>query len=120
MKKFLIVATALVATATAADAKCTKKSLNGSWAVGYSTVAAIGTMASGTFTATLSGSTVTFTLSSFNSTKCRGTGTGTFGTTPVTVNVASEKIPTSDVSPNHLLVTMTAAGGSAMLTMQRQ
>ncbi len=117
MKKVFLVAAALAMVTTAAEAKCTKKSLNGNWSMGFQGQGFPATMAGGVFSG--AGGAVTFTLTSFNSTKCRGIGSGSFEGTPVTVAVASERIPGSDVSPNHIFVTVTAGSSSLVLTLQR-
>lgn len=120
MRTLLVAAAVLAAAVTAAEAKCTKKSLNGNWAANLGSVAAVGVMAGGTYNVSIGGSTVNFTLTSFNSTKCRGTGSGTFVGTPVTVEAASEGIASSSSKPNHLLVTVSVGGSSLMFAMQRQ
>jgi hypothetical protein len=120
MKTLIVAAAMLAAAVTAAEAKCTKKSLNGSWAIGLSSISAVGTIAGGNFSATASGLTVDFSLSSFNSTKCRGSGTGTFDGTAGTVKLASEAIASTTGKPNHLLLTMTVGGQIIILPLQRQ
>ncbi len=120
MKKFLIAAAALAFVATAAEAKCTKKSLNGTWSLGFAGIGGIGTMSGGAIIVPISATSISFTLTSFSSTKCRGSGTGLFDGTPVTVKVASEKIPSTAESPNHLFVTMVAGATTYQISMQRQ
>ncbi len=120
MRKLLVFAAILAVPIAAAEAKCTKKSLNGTWAMGGGTASGVGVMSGGTYNVTISGSAISFTLTSFSSTKCRGSGNGLFSGTPVTVKVASEGIATSAAKPNHLLVTVIAGGGAFQLPMQRQ
>jgi hypothetical protein len=120
MRTLLVAAAALAAAVTAAEAKCTKKSLNGNWAANVGSAAAVGVMAGGTYNVTVAGTTISFTLTSFNSTKCRGTGNGTFGGASVAVEAASEGIASSSSKPNHLLVTVSVGGNSLMFAMQRQ
>ncbi len=120
MKKIIIVLAALAATASIAEAKCTKKSLNGNWSIGTPVVGTgTGTIAGGVLNVTLDGDVISLNISSFSSTKCRGTGSGTFGVTPVSMTIASEKIPGSTVSPNHLFITVTAGSESLQLHAQR-
>jgi hypothetical protein len=120
MKKIIVVLSALAAMASVAEAKCTKKSLNGSWSIGAAVLGAgTGTISGGVINVTIDGAPVSLTISSFSSTKCKGTGGGTFDGTPVTMTIASEKIPGSSVSPNHLLITVSAGGDSLLLQAQR-
>jgi hypothetical protein len=119
MKKLFIVAAALAATISTADAKCTKKSLNGSWALDGGTAAGVGVMSGGVYNVTVGSTAVSLNISSFSSTKCRGSGTGNFDGTPVTVKVAAEAIAASSSKPNHLLVTVSAGGMSLMFSLQR-
>ncbi len=119
MKKYLIAAAVLALSVSAAEAKCSKKALNGNWSLDLVSVALPGTASGGNFTFVSGGSSFTFNLSSFSSTKCRGSGTGSFDGTPVTLTMASEKIPGSSQNPNHLLMTINAGGTSVLFTMQR-
>ncbi len=80
----------------------------------------VGVMSGGTYNVTISGTAINFTLTSFSSTKCKGSGNGVFDGTPVTVKVASEGIASSAAKPNHLLVTIVAGGEALQLPMQRQ
>jgi hypothetical protein len=120
MRKIIIAASMLALSVVAAEAKCTKKSLNGTWVLGAGSTAIPGTAAGGTFTFISGGTTLTMTLSSFSSTKCRGSGTGVSGATPFTFKMASERIPDTPDSPNHLFVTATAGATTIMFTLQRQ
>ncbi len=119
MKALLIASTALILAASAAEAKCTKKSLNGTWQLGVATSTGTGTMAGGNFSTSLGATPITLTITSFNSTKCRGSGSATFSGTPFSLTVASERIPGSPQSPNQLLVTLSGGTGILQLAMQR-
>ena len=49
-------------------------------------------MAGGVFTGAISGTAISLTISAFSSTKCKGTGSGTIGATPVTLTAATEAV----------------------------
>lgn len=119
MTKMLVLIAAFAATVSAAEAKCTKKSLNGGWSVGFAAEAGTGTIAGGVLNVTVDTTVISLTITSFNSTKCKGTGSGTVSGTPVTMQIATEKIPGSTVSPNHLFITVTGAGSSFQILAHR-
>ncbi len=61
MNKLFITAAILAVSVSAAEAKCTKKSLNGSWSLGAAggSGAILGSASGGTFTFTIGGDTLT-------------------------------------------------------------
>jgi hypothetical protein len=121
MRKFVIASAVLAACVTAADAKCSKKALNGTWSLGLDgEVLLTGTATGGVFTFTDGGNTLTMTLSGFSSTKCKGSGVGDDSGLAFTFTMASESIPGSSKSPNHLLVMLTAGGTGLPLVLKRQ
>ncbi len=119
MNKIFLAASIFAVLVTAAEAKCTKKSLNGNWELGTESTAIPGTAAGGVFTFTFSGSTLTMTLSSFSSKTCRGSGSGASGSTPFTFTLAAERIPGTAESPNQLLATLFGPT-TAVVTLQRR
>ncbi len=121
MKKLIIAAAVLAATVTSAEAKCSKKALNGNWSLAIAgNVVAVGNASGGVFTFTVGMETLTMTLSGFSSTKCKGSGSGVDAGSPITFTMASESIPGSSKSPNHLLVNITGGGGSILAVLNRQ
>lgn len=114
-------ALALTVTASAANATCTRKSLNGTWSFSVvGQLGVIGKMSGGTYIATVNGSLVTFTLTSFNSTTCKGSGLGSIGGTQVSLKGSTEQISTSKGRPNHFLMTMQMGTTAYEVIMQRQ
>ncbi len=120
MRKLLVFAAILAVPIAAAEAKCTKKSLNGTWVMGIGSEAAAGAMSGGSFSFSIPGVALSFTLTSFNSTTCKGSGSGLINASPYTVKVASEAIASSSAKPNHLLVSFFDGGDVFALPMQRQ
>jgi hypothetical protein len=121
MKKLIIAAAVLAVSTAAAEAKCSKKALNGTWALAVGgEVAVIGTASGGVFTFTNGMDTLTLTLSTFSSTKCKGNGSGSEGGSPFTFKMASESIPGSAEKPNHLLAVLTDGGTSIPIVLKRQ
>ncbi len=120
MKKLIIAAAILAASVTAAEAKCSKKALNGSWSLAVNgEVAAIGTASGGIFS--FAGGLLSLTLSNFSSTTCKGSGTGQEGGAPFTFKMASESIPGSSQKPNQLMVNIDIGGGDFLpAVLQRQ
>jgi hypothetical protein len=121
MKNLVIASAILAASVSAADAKCSKKALNGSWSLAFAgQVVGVGTAAGGTFTFSIGGNPFTLTLSGFSSTKCKGSGTGSDNGSPFTFTMASESIPGSSKAPNHLLVNASVGGSSVPIVLKRQ
>ncbi len=122
MNKLFITAAILAVSVSVAEAKCTKKSLNGNWSLGLAGggPAFLGSASGGTFTFTSGMSTLTLSVANFSSTSCKGSGSGTVGATPITFKINSEKIPGSAQKPNHLLVQATNGVDTLVYSLQRQ
>jgi hypothetical protein len=127
MKKLALTFLAAAALAAPAEAACTKKSLNGSWAFGLGPTGYTGTMSGGVWFVDLGGGTsITITVASVSKSKCKGTGTlsitsgGTTDTYPA--KFAMEHISeSSSLKPN--ILHMTAADVppvNYVLFLQRQ
>ncbi len=121
MKKLIIAAAVLAACVISAEAKCSKKALNGNWALAAEgEVVAIGTASGGTFTFNIGGTPFVLTLTGFSSSTCKGSGIGTEGGFPFNFKMASESIPGSSQKPNQLLVTADVGAGLIPLALKRQ
>ncbi len=106
MKKLLIALAVLAAASTAAQAKCSTKSLNGSWTLFLDTsTAAIVTVNNGTLTGLGPPTTVSM------GKNCKGTMT--IATVPFPFKLTAERIsPTSDLKPNTLVAAATDGMGA--------
>lgn len=113
MKKYVIAFAALAALATTADAACTKKALNGTWALGLQGQAVQGVMSGGTISVSFGGTPVVFIVSSYNKDTCKGSGTLTIGGAPVpnTKFVTDQISSSSGRKPNHMIITGEIAAG---------
>ena len=112
MKRLILVPALLLGAATAAEASCTKSSLNGSWSI-YIVSGSSGpgvTISNGSFSV---GGTP-YTISSFGS-NCRGIGTNGTGASILPFVVTSEDIKsTSSAVPN--MLTLTILSGPTVAT----
>ncbi len=122
MNKLFITAAILAVSVTAAEAKCTRKSLNGNWVLGFGGGGSgiLGSASGGTFTFGSGGATLIMTITSFSSTKCKGSGSGTSSGTPFTFALNTEDIPGSKQKPNHVFADITIGTDVFMVTAQRQ
>jgi len=113
MRKYLIAFSVLAALATTADAACTKKALNGTWAFGVGGQAALGTMSGGSIVVNYGGTPITFNIGSYSKSKCKGSGSSTINGTPLTsVKFATEQISSSSSrKPNHMIISAEVAPG---------
>ncbi len=116
MKRLLVIGISALAFASAADAACTKKALNGTWTMNLGAVTGFGgTMSAGTWQYVIDANTsYTVTVSSLSKTTCKGLGTyavksgGTTTTFPA--RFAVEHIDASSANkPNILHMTADAA-----------
>lgn len=120
MKKLILASAALAFSVSAAEAICTKKSLNGNWSLGTSggSLGYVGSAAGGTFS--FPSAALNMTITSFNSKSCKGSGSGTLSGTPATFTINSERIPGSSQKPNQLFVDFTIGGTVIGIVLQRQ
>lgn len=104
MKKYVLAAAALAAIGSAAEAKCSKASLDGNWIVISDTGSMYqGTINNGSLTAPIFNVPVKVTLGK----NCRGLGSMTEGMVTYQVRLAAERIsPKSSMKPNLLLLSI--------------
>ncbi len=114
MKKYLIAAAILATSVVAAEAKCSTKSLNGSWTVfSSSSTAAVATVLNGS--TTIEGAATTMSLGK----NCKGTMIVTGF--PVPFKLTAERIsPTSDLKPNTLVAVAQSGSSFLILEMARR
>ncbi len=114
MKKLLIALAVLAAATTAAQAKCSTKSLNGSW-TGFTASDSGGIVTINNGTAIGIGSPATITLGK----NCKGTMT--ISGSPVSFKVTAERISaTSDLKPNTLVAVATDGVNFLILEFARR
>jgi hypothetical protein len=114
MKKYLIAAAILATSVVGAEAKCSTKSLNGSWTLfAASDSALIMTIQNGN--TTIEGSATTMTLGK----NCKGTMNITG--VPVPFKLTAERIsPTSDLKPNTLVAVAESGGNFLVFELARR
>jgi hypothetical protein len=107
MKKLILAAAIIAASVGAAEAKCSKKSLNGNWMLHVAGQGVPVVIAGGS--TTISGITINFNLND----KCKGVGSITDGMVTLPITIASERIsPSSSLKPNLIDISYDSGGGS--------
>jgi hypothetical protein len=110
MKKFILASAIIAASFGAAEAKCSKKSLNGNWMFHVAGQGAPVSIVGGVLN--FSGAVFNFNLND----KCKGIGSLVAGGTTYPATIAAEKIsPTSSLKPNFIDMGIDTGGGNIVV-----
>jgi hypothetical protein len=115
MKKLILAAAIIAAGVGAAEAKCSKKSLNGNWMLNIAGQGVPVTISGGVMT--VGTESLSFNLND----KCKGTGTYVSGGTSYPTTIATEKISaSSSLKPNMIDVGIDTGMGVIVFSFYRR